>query len=264
MQKRQSIPGRILVGVITLAIASSWACQGAGKGSTGKVLRVGISTVYPPLAFERDGEIVGIEPSLARLVGDALERPIRFETMEWDALIPALVDGRIDVIMAGMSITDARAEQVSFVEPYTRVGQMALIRDTDLARLGQTSKLFEVGIRVGYMKNTTGEQFVRQNLSHKDAVGFDSIDEGVMALRAGTIDFFIHDAPTIWRIALSPGETRLIGLYEPLTEEYLAWAVGRHNDELKSQLDALVLDWKSHGFIRPILERWVPVREVTR
>ena len=52
----------------------------------------------------------------------------------------------------------------------------------------------------------------------------------------------------------------LFGLYHPLTDEQLAWAVALDDEELAEQLDALVREWTASGEIRAILTRWVPVR----
>ena len=81
---------------------------------------------YPPLSFREDGELVGIEVDLAREVVRETGLTVTIKQVPWAELIPALQSGKIDVIMSGMSVTDARAQQVTFVEPYLRTGQMVL------------------------------------------------------------------------------------------------------------------------------------------
>ena len=87
---------------------------------------------------------------------------------------------------------------------------------------------------------------------------------GLRSLRAERIDYFIHDAPTIWRIAGDLRHRDLHGLYRPLTEEEIAWAVARDDDQLRALLDATVEHWKREGLIDPIVQRWIPVRVTTR
>jgi hypothetical protein len=60
-----------------------------------------------------------------------------------------------------------------------------------------------------------------------------TVEDGVAALRHGVIDSFIHDAPTVWRIGGNPAEKELIGLYWPLSEESLAWAVRKSDGPLQ-------------------------------
>ena len=83
-------------------------------------------------------------------------------------------------------------------------------------------------------------------------------------LRAGRIDFFVHDAPTIWTIAGSLEQRDLHGLYRPLTKEALAWAVRREDEPLRAALDASIAQWQEEGAIDPIVQRWIPVRVTQR
>jgi polar amino acid transport system substrate-binding protein len=233
-------------------------CAGWLPGSP--ELRVGIQTDYPPLAFEREGELVGIEAELASKLGQALERRVRFQVMDRKALIPALERGEVDVVMAGMSVTSERSARVRFVESYADVGQMALLRRDDLRRLGGDMALRRRGSRVGFVRGTTGEAYVRGQLPAAIPVTFETLEGAERALRAGEVDYFVHDAPTAWRLGMNPNDQELVGLFGPLTHEELAWAVRKDDEELGERLDALVSEWKQRGEIERILYRWVPVR----
>lgn len=235
-------------------------CLSRGPKALKPPLRVGMSLDYPPLAYAEDGKPAGVEVELAELAGEALDRRIRVVPMDFSDLIPALVDDRIDVIMSGMSVTPERSLQVRFAEPYLRVGQMAVIRRSDLARFPGSRMLNQSGVRVGFEMGTTGEAYVRGQLPNAIPVAFTTIDEGLPQLRAGQIDVFIHDAPSIWRVTLDPAEKELMGLYEPLTEEYLAWAVRRDDRVLASQLSELVRRWQREGQIERAVSRRLPVR----
>jgi ABC-type amino acid transport substrate-binding protein len=239
------------------------ACTTPG-GIGGRALRVGVSPSYPPVVFERDDEIVGIEADLARKAGEALNRRIVFERYEFPELIDALERGEVDVVMSGLSITPERAQRVLFTEPYMQVGQLALIRSADVGRLGRIQTIHRSGVRIGYERGTTGERFVANELPRSTSFGFESVDEGLRSLRAGRIDYFIHDAPTVWLVAGDPRQADLLGLYQPLTEEYLAWAVRPDDTALRHALDGVLEDWKREGLLDPILDRWIPVRVTVR
>lgn len=252
--------------VLVLLIAFGTACAGGGLfGGTGRSpLRVGVSLTYAPLIFENDGQIVGIEADLARLVGKALGRRIHFERYPFPELIGALERGEVDVIMSGMSITPERDERVRFTIPYMQVGQLALIRSSDIARFGRIHLIRRPGARIGYKRSTTGERFVATQLTRSRSFAFDSVDAGVRSLRAGRIDYFIHDAPTVWRLAGDPTSRDLQGLYHPLTDEHLAWAVRSDNTELLRLLNTALAHFKREGLIEPIVDRWIPVRVTLR
>ena len=78
------------------------------KAFTGPPLRVGVSPDYPPVIFEHEGEIVGIEADLARRLGQTMKRRIEFVRIPFPDLIDALEANEIDVIMSGLSITPER------------------------------------------------------------------------------------------------------------------------------------------------------------
>jgi len=247
-------------------LSSGLACAGGGASRTGSAapLRIGISPHYPPIAFRSDGELAGVEVDLAHELARALGRRPVFVELDRNDLIPALETDRIDVVMSGMSITPEREARVLFATPYMRVGQLVLIRSADLPRFGPPAALRREGARVGYVRETTGADYVRERLPRCDPRGFDSVADGVRSLRAHQIDFLVHDAPSIWNVSLAPGERELMGLYQPLTEEYLAWAVARDAPELKSRLDAILDAWRAEGRLDPILDRWIPVRVEVR
>jgi polar amino acid transport system substrate-binding protein len=226
-------------------------------------LRVGASTNYPPLVFSQGGEIRGIEAELAELLSQHLGRSIAWVELPFAELIPALEAERIDLIMSGMSVTEARRRRVAFSEPYLEVGQMALIRVEDEAKLSEPDAMRAPGALVGFEDDTTGEEFARKELASAQLVGFESVEEGVSSLRARRIDFFIHDAPTIWRVVggIASDERELTGLYTPLTREYLAWAVRPQDSELLAAINAAIAEWKEKGTLDLVAYRWIPVRK---
>jgi polar amino acid transport system substrate-binding protein len=257
---------------VALAIAGCgwmpWKAGGAPKADPAKpgTIRVGMAPNYPPISFREDGELVGIEVDLAREVVRETGLTVTIKQVPWAELMPALQSGKIDVIMSGMSVTEARAKQVAFVEPYLHTGQMVLIRDQDTARLAQPARLRDPGRSIAVVGGTTGEEYVRKNLTQAKVVVFAGSDAAAAALAAGEVEFFIHDAPSIWRfgMASSPGGAGLVGLYTPLTDEYLAWAVRKDDERLKAQLDAAVRKMKQSGVVDAIVHRWIETQvEVT-
>ncbi len=247
---------------LALCAAAAGLLAGCGPGG----LRVGTAADYAPLSFEEGGELRGVEIDFARRLAEELGRPLALERMPFDELIPALRSGRVDVIMTGMSITPERSELVRFCPPYLRVGQMALIRADEWDERRGIEAMNRPESRVGFRTGTTSETFVRERLPRATGIGFDSIPDAIASLRASKIDYLVHDAPTIWNIVggFGSGETQLIGLYTPLTEEHLAWAVRSDDGELAERLGAILAGWQQDGFAEDVLDRWIPVRKIER
>lgn len=257
-------PARAALLVAALTLVACAARTRAPEAEGPPPLRVGVQADYPPLCFSEDGEIKGIEPDLARLVGRELGRPVAFEVYPLRDLIPALLTEQIDVIMAGLSVTGERERQVFFTEPYARVGQMALIRKSDADRASDYARMNQPSSRVGVKRGSTGEAYARAHLGRAQIRSYASVGAGKAALRAGEIDYFIHDAPTIWRtVGRFDDDPDLTGMYRPLTAEYLAWAV-RPSDAhgLGAEIEAARKRLEERGDIERVLDAWVPVRRI--
>jgi len=224
------------------------------------VLRVGLTANYPPLIYEKDGELVGIEIDLANEVGKGLDKRMSFVEMPWEQLIPALANGDIDIIMSGMSVTDGRKKKISFTSPYMHIGQMAITRINEIQRLGSLTALLNAPITVGFEPGTTGEAFVKNNMHNAKPQAVASIDAAIVALRSRQIDAFVHDAPTAWRIGSDAEYKDLIGLYWPLTDEYLAWGVRISDAPLREALNKQIASMEKDGTLSRITRKWIKVR----
>ncbi len=227
-------------------------------------LRVGVSADYPPLVFEQDGRIVGIEADNALAVGEITGRKIEFANMPFEALMPALLAGDIDVIMSGFSVTAARSEKVLFTDSFMLVGQMAIMHRDKITRFAQPWAIYRPGIRVGVEPGTTGASFAERELKEAEISFFQDSAAAFEGLRADKIDLYIHDAPTSWQLATTSENADLISLYSLMTEEMLAWAVRPADEALAIELNRALAVMKSNGTLQYILNRWIPVRVEVR
>jgi ABC-type amino acid transport substrate-binding protein len=220
-------------------------------------LRVGTAPTYPPISFKQHGHLTGLEVDFALGVADELGRRVELVELDWEALIPALESGKIDVIMAGMSITEARARRVRFVSSYLRVGQMAIFRKADRFSLSSPTLLTWTQRRVGFVAGTTGAAYVQGHLLQAQYVPLGSADEGLQALRAGAIDVFVHDVVTAWRVGDNEANDTLTSSFSPLTEEYLAWAVRPTDGALHRDLEAVLERWRHSGRLQELFKKWL-------
>ena len=245
---------------VLFAIASTAVDAESGPAK----LRVGIATIYPPVAFKEGDVIRGVEADFAHQLAQDFGTQVELVETEWKELIPSLEQKKIDVIMSGMSITPERKAKVDFTQPYKKVGQMALIRKADFTKFSDPKAMKSKGVRIGVESHTTGEAYARAHLPRATVTAFANPDEGIEKLRKGEIDFFIHDAPTIWRTVgrATAEDPDLTGLYTPLTDEGLAWAVRKGDATTRKFLDAALARWKKDGTLQAIVDHGVPVKKV--
>ena len=226
-------------------------------------IRVGVTSSYPPIIFRlggpTTGTIAGVEADLARRLGEGLGRPIRFIEVRWEEQIDMLLSRRTDIIMSGMSVTQARRVRISFAEPYLETGQAVAMRIEDAARYDTRDKLAASIPTIGVIEGTTGDVFVQRNLPNARRVQLSRASDGALALKRRTVDVFIHDAPSImWLV--SENEADLAGAWQPLTRESLAWGLRREDTELFAHINDLLRGWKADGTLDAVLNKWLPYR----
>jgi polar amino acid transport system substrate-binding protein len=220
------------------------------------VLRIGITPTLAPIAFQRNGQLAGIEVDLARALAKALGRTPRFIELPWEKQIDALMANQTDLIMSGMSITPARQMRVAFTEPYMRSGQTALVRRSELASLQLT--LFTSQHRIGVQPGTTGEYYVQQQFSKAEVKLFKTPAAGAQALIKGHIDAFIHDAPANWWLASVHESEGLTVIPRYLTEEYVAWAARKNDTALVEAANRWIATARKNGELQRLIGHWIP------
>jgi len=245
--------------LICLAFISGCASQPL-ELKEGDTLRVGVCLDYPPVIYEDNGQITGIEADLAQYAANRLGVKIEFVELPFEDLTSYLEDDEIDVIMSGMANTDYRKEDVRFIEPYMTIGQMALVRKNDEENFSSHNKLYESNLRVGYIESTTGEMFVNENIPAGEKIGFLNPEKGIEELKNNEIDVFFDDAPFVLQaVKNNPSLSALGWLF---TTEHLAWAVSKDEtrDELYNKLNDVILHARQSGDLRKILNKYFEIQ----
>jgi polar amino acid transport system substrate-binding protein len=220
-----------------------------------------MSTDYMPLAFKDPAlGLVGVEVEFAERTGRGLGKTMVFVDTPFPELVQSLLEDRIDIIMSGKTIASERGERINFTDPYTRIGQMALVPIKERFAFPDIQSFYRLTVRVGFVQKTSGELAATTFFPQAMLVPQPTIEGGIAALRKGEIAVFIHDAPTIWRVAGNPNERDLAGLYWPLTKEALTWTVRKDDEPLRFALNRELENWKSSGDLNRVLSRWLTLR----
>lgn len=222
------------------------------------VLRVGVTPSYPPLVFKRDGKLVGLEVDMAKALAAELGKEAHFIDIPWLRQIDALMDHRTDIIMAGMTITQAREVRIAFTEPYLEIGQQGLVRRQDYDHFSSMKSPFYKEARIGVEEGTTGDYVVQDLFHQATRVPFDTAREGAEALADGKIDLFVHDSPVIWWLASELEADGLVPIRGTYTREYLAWGVRVQERALLTSANAVLERWKADGTLAAFIKRWLP------
>jgi ABC-type amino acid transport substrate-binding protein len=251
------IPLLLALAVLSGCAEDYYRTEAKRAAADGPVLRVGVTSTYPPVVFRQQGQVVGIEADLAALLATRLGRTVQFVEVEWTGQIDALLAGRTDIVMSGMSITDTRRVRVAFSEPYFEGGLMAAVRTEDRGLYSSPDVLLAAPATVGVIEGTTGAVFAQRSFPNARRVELARASDGALALRRRTIDVFVHDAPSIaWLV--SANEADLVAIRHYLNREALAWALRPGDAALLAEVNAALAAWKADGTLTGVLTRWLP------
>ncbi|MEL6563158.1 MAG: transporter substrate-binding domain-containing protein [Pseudomonadota bacterium] len=210
------------------------------------VVRMGTEGAYPPWNFINDaGEVDGFERELGDELCARAELTCEWVTNEWDSIIPNLVSGNYDTIIAGMSITAERDEVIDFTQGYTL---------PDPSAYAATSADLDVaGATIATQTNTIHASFVAEQ--GWDLLEFSTPEETIAAVKNGEADAVLADKSYLSDVV---GQDDALVFLE--REELLGGGVGmgvRESDtELKAKFDAAIASMKADGSLNALITKW--------
>jgi len=173
-----------------LMVAAALAvAAGAAAADT---VRIGTEGAYPPFNEKNEkGELVGFDLDIAAALCAKMGAECTYVAQDWDGIIPALNAKKYDAIVASMSITDERKQQVDFTEPYY-ANYLAYI-----AKKGSTLQTDMAGLKgkvIGAQRSTVSSQYLEDKLADVVKVKlYDTQTAGYSDLKTGRLDAMLSD-----------------------------------------------------------------------
>jgi polar amino acid transport system substrate-binding protein len=221
------------------------------------VLRVGSDPTYPPLAMKaKDGQIIGFEIDLMKFLASALKVKLKIEPMPFNDLLPALKAGKVDLVIAGMTITAKRNTQAIFVGPYLLAGQAVLTRVKSAQALRGMADLNKASIRVAAAKGSTGEMTVKQLLPKARYTPAANQEAALKLLLARKVDAVAADYPFCAVAAFRYRSQGIIATDKPFTFEPLGIALSPDDPLLANLLRNFLLVMEGSGQKQRLEQRW--------
>jgi polar amino acid transport system substrate-binding protein len=243
--------------VVLLALVAGCSWTGRDRAAAPETaLRVGVTPDAAPMVYREGGEIAGLEADLARALGAALGRAVRFVELPRQDLIPGLQGGRVDIVTSALPTAEAPGSPVRFSQPYMVGGLAGLVPENELASYSGRLALISREVSVAVQRGTAGHRFCREHLANARTEAYDSVGEAYEALASNRVDMMVHDAPVVWDLAARHPGSGLLPLPRNLTIEYYGWAFKQADAELADSADRVLNAWKRNGR----LARMVAVR----
>ena len=233
--------------LILTAAALALTAGTAMAESHAMTVRMGTEGAYPPFNFLNDnGEVDGFERELGDAICETAGLTCEWVTNEWDSIIPNLVSGNYDTIIAGMSITDERDEVIDFTQNYTQPDPSAFLAmdGMDLDMEGGIFAAQAGTIQASY-------------IAEMDAtlVEFATPDETIAAVRNGEADAVLADKAYLAPIAEESADLAFVG-DDVLIGGGIGMVLRESDGELRAKFDAAIQSMKDDGTLNALIEKW--------
>jgi polar amino acid transport system substrate-binding protein len=213
---------------------------------------IGTEGAYPPMNFFKGKDLVGFEVDLTNAVIKKLGLKTEWKALSFDALLPALGQGKFDMVAASHTITPERAKAVDFLNPeYCTLGVWVTKKG------GTTSKAELVGKKIGSDVGSTNLQILSTfpGIKASDIISFPKATDALQALIAGRIDAWsVDENPANDAIKANPKANLVIG---GITHEQRnGMAVAKGNKELAAALNGALAEVMKDGTYAKLSKQW--------
>lgn len=263
-------PNRIwtVIAALGLAACSSMTPKSAeSPASTSPVIdritkrgeiAIGTSGDQPPLiARDKNGELIGLEADLARLIALSMGVKEKMIAMPFSHLLPALHEGKVDIILSGVTMTPERNMKVAFVGPYFVSGTSMLTRSASIDRMSDSSKINDPGTRLAALRGSTSQRIVQDLIPQASLELVDDYDDAVPRVISGEIDALMADHLFCIVAALRHRDDGLTTLVRPLTFEPMGIALPANDPLLMNWMENFFLTLDGTGVLAEITARWL-------
>lgn len=220
------------------------------------VLRVGVSLFTPWTLKDKNGEFVGFEIDVAKKLSKDMGVTPEFISYDWEKLIPALNDGKIDIIIAGMAITPKRALKINFSLPYASSG-IGLATNLELTKsINSVQELNRQSIKIGVISATVSESLAKRVFDKASISVFQKSKEAEDAIVTGKIHAYMESKPIPHFIALANPKKVDVPLSEPLLITKAGFAINKGDADFLSFLNSWIVSRKADTWLKSTHDYW--------
>ena len=240
------------------SVASSAASSEAASSAAAELttveagkLTMATNATFPPYEMTTDsGEIEGIDVDTAKAIAEKLGLELQIDDMDFDAALLSVQQGKADIVMAGVTVTDERKAVMDFSDSYaTGIQSIIVPNDSDIASPDDLA-----GKKIGTQRGTTGYIYCSDDFGDDAVVAYDSGLTAVQALNNGQVDAVVIDnAPATEYVAANPGLKVLDTSY---AEEDYAIGMAK-GSALEDAINKALEELKADGTLQAIVDKYI-------
>jgi polar amino acid transport system substrate-binding protein len=228
---------------------------------TNGVLRFGTAAVTEPMSFlDANRQVVGFDVEFATYIARKLGKQLEITDMEFGAMLPALIAGKVDIIGAGLSITEERAKKVLFSLSYYPSGIAAVVRGTatpppvpQTVLLGQLSDIADK--KIGVLLGSVHDHYANKNYPAAKIFQYQNVADLLIALNSKKVDAIFYDQASVPDILSKNPDLAILA--KDVFILPMAAGFNQNNDQLRDQFNAFLKEIKSNGTYQDMITRWM-------
>lgn len=238
---------------VASSAASSEAVSSAAELTTVEAGKLTMATnaAFPPYEMTTDaGEFEGIDVDTAKAIAEKLGLELQIDDMDFDAALLSVQQGKADIVMAGVTVTDDRKAVMDFSDSYaTGIQSIIVPNDSDIASPDDLA-----GKKIGTQRGTTGYIYCSDDFGDENVVAYDDGLTAVQALNNGQVDAVVIDnAPAQEFVAANPGLKVLDTSY---AEEDYAIGMAK-GSALEDAVNKALEELKADGTLQAIVDKYI-------
>lgn len=235
------------------------ATQSDIKTAQAGKLIMGTNAAFPPFEYVTSkglvGEYDGIDVAIAKKIAEDMNVELVIEDMEFEGLIASVQTGKVDLVIAGMTVKPERQEKVDFSDTYFTAEQSIVVAkdNTDITKADDLKNNKKVGVVLGY----TGDSIVTETLQVAEnnilrvSRGIDAVQE----LKNGKLDAVVIDSATAQALA-SKNDLKIVKDEAVFKAEEYAIAVKKGNSGLVQEVNKVLKEMKDSGEIDQLAQKY--------
>ena len=218
-------------------------------------LRVGLSSFVPWAMQDKKGEWIGFEIDVARQLAKDMGVKIEFVPTKWEGLIPSLLTGKFDLIIAGMTGTPQRALKINFTQPYDYNGMNVVAYKKLAAGVTKYKDLDKEGNTILARLGTTGAALAKETYKKAKVRLFPDEGPMVQELLNGKATAILATAPLPAQLAAKHPDT-LLFLEDNLMQQPICMGVPKGDPDTLAYLNNWIVYVRNNGFIQKKVDYW--------
>jgi len=264
MRKQFLVSAIVLVGVFVLGLAASTSAgeiqrklvaesaieQIAKRG----VIKVGMDVFVPWAMKDKKGELIGFEIDIAKKVAEDMGVKIEFVPTKWSGIIPALITGKFDVLIGGMTITTQRNLKINFTRPYYYTEQGLMAHKKKAAGF-EVSDFNSPDVTIAARLGSTAAIAAKQRFPKAKIRLFDDEPAAVQELRNGNVHAMVAGQPLPSSTAIEYPDTIMV-YEEVMMLEAIGIGVRKGDNDTLNLINNWIEINRNNGWIQGKYAYW--------